>query len=293
MSLEDLFDELERQSGSVSKDTIIKAPFAYPGSKSKSVEKILPHLPYTNIYVEPFGGSASILLARHKSKLEVFNDRYAGVTDFYKCLRDKDLTNQLIARLELTVHSREEFVDCKWNWDKTDDIVERAASWYYMTRYSFASLGRNWGRALTTRAHLAGVIRKRLDLFPVIHERFKEVQVENQDWYDCIVDYDSPDTVFYLDPPYIDAYRGTYKHEMNEADHRRLIDTIFSTKGFVALSGFSNPVYEERNWDDRHEWEAFVSIKPRAYTESNYKKKVEGLDKRSFSTEVLWIKEAE
>ena len=287
-----MFEDLERNSEPKSKDVIVRAPFGYPGGKSRSADKILPHLPYRDSYIEVFGGTGIILLSRHKSPLEVFNDRYAGVVAFYRCLNDRHKMDALCDRLEITLHSREEFVWCKETWLTCEDDVERAARWFYMTQYSFGSKGRNFGRSVTARGHMAGKIQNRIKEFPRLHERMVKVQVENQEWQDCLADYDNPDAVFYLDPPYIDAYPGTYKHEMAQQDHRLMLDIIFGMKGFVALSGYSNPLYEACDWDHRFEWEVFISIKGAAFTEGNNKQDMESQDKRGHATEVLWVKEA-
>jgi DNA adenine methylase len=223
--------------------------------------------------------------------MEVLNDRYAGVTDFYRCIRSKHLFEALLARLELTVHSKEDFVYCK-DWETFEDPVERAACWYTLVSYSFGSLGRNWGRATAPNGRLSGKVRNALPKFAEVHERLKYVQVENQDWYYCMKDYDNPDTVFYLDPPYHDSYRGTYKHELSLEDHKEMLDYIFKCEGFVALSGYENPYIDSLPWSSRHEWESFVSIKPAAFTEGNNKKGTEGNSERGNAVEVLWIKEA-
>ena len=111
MNLFDMFESLEK--GEI-RETYIRAPFGYPGGKSRSVKKILPLLPYRKAYIEAFGGAASILLARDKSKLEVYNDRFGGVVAFYRCIRDKEKMNKLIERLKIVPgHSREEFIWCK------------------------------------------------------------------------------------------------------------------------------------------------------------------------------------
>lgn len=281
-----LFDELDNATGA---SRILRAPFGYPGGKSRSVQQILPHLPYLKKYIEPFGGSAAVLLARRPSKLEVYNDAYGGVVAFYQCMRDPVMLNQLVEWLGLTVHAKEEFYNCKQTWQKVKDPVERAARWYYMVQSSFGSIGRNWGRQ-TKKNSMAGKVRNKLEIFPAIHQRFKGVQVENQDWENCLKDYDSSDAVFYLDPPYVDVYRGTYKNEMSIARHRQLINAIFKCKGFVAISGYSNPLYEENDWDDRHEWDAFVSIQSVGRMEGNSKENLD--EKRSHTKEVLWIKDA-
>ena len=291
VDLESIFDDLERMTEPKSKDVIVRAPFNYPGGKSKSIKHILPHLPYRGGYVEPFGGSAAVLLARNTSRLEVFNDRYAGVVAFYRCIRDKNKMEALCTRLDLTIHSREEFVWCKQTWENVEDDVERAARWYYTIQYSFAGLGRNFGRSTSTKSVMSGKLRNRIPEFFSIHERIKRVQIENQDWYDCLKDFDDPDTVFYLDPPYLDASAGIYKHEMTRSDHQSLLDTVFSLDGFVAVSGYSNPLYEEQDWDDRFEWDSFVSIQSIGGGEGNKKSQMTHLEKRETAKEILWIKE--
>jgi DNA adenine methylase len=241
--------------------------------------------------VEPFGGSGAVLLARNASKIEVFNDRYAGVTAFYRCIRDRAKLDRLCEWLDLTVHSREDFVWCKDTWENVADDIERAARWFYMINYSFASKGACWGRS-TSAGGMAGKVRNKIKAFQSVHERLKCVQIENQDWSDCLRDYDNSETVFYLDPPYIDASPGTYKHELSKQEHTKLLDAIFSLKGFVALSGYANPFYDERDWDSRHEWDVFISIKSAAYSEGNNKAHLKGIEERGHGTEVLWIKEA-
>lgn len=287
-----MFEELDRQTAK-SKDAVLRSPFPYPGGKFKSLDKILPLLPYRNTYVEPFGGGGVVLLSRRPSPLEVFNDRCSGVTSFYRCIRNPELLDALCERLDLTIHSREEFVWCKETWNHiTTDDVERAARWYYMINTSFASLGRNWGRVTKgPTAGFVGKIRNKLKYFTRVHERLRRVQIENQHWHDCLMDYDTEHTVFYIDPPYVDAHRGTYKHELSIEQHRELLECIFELDGFCAVSGYTNPLYENQDWDSRHEWETFVSIEPAAFTTSNHKEHLEG-SQRVHTEEILWIKES-
>ena len=288
----ELFDDLERQT-EPERNEIIKAPFGYIGAKSRSIEKITPHLPYRSSYIEAFGGTGAILLARHPSNLEVLNDRYMGIVGFYRCIRNKDMMEKLCDWLEFTVHSREDFLDCRDTWENTNDDVERAAKWYYSIQSSFNSKGGQFGRSTNCRSALAGKIRNCLPMFPIIHERLLKVQIENQDWYQCLLDYDHPDAVFYLDPPYINTYPGAYLYEISKTEHIRLVETIFSLKGFVALSGYSNPLYEEQDWSSRFDWDIRVSSKSMAFTESNNLAGRESITERSTVKEVLWIKESE
>ena len=288
-----LFDTLMGMDKAEGKrEDIVKAPFMWAGGKSKSLDKILEKLPYTDRYVEVFGGSGAVLLARGKSKLEVFNDKYSGVTDFYQVIRDPELFQQLVDRLELSIHSREDWRISKDEWVTTEDPVERAAKWYTSVIYSFSSLGRNFGRATAPASILAGKIQKKLTMFNGLHDRLKKVTIENQDWRRILKDFDHPDTVFYLDPPYITAHRGTYKHELDMADHKELLDTIFTLDGFVAYSGYEHEMVDELPWDDKFEWQATVTVKPGIIREENNRNINHDDTGRTTAKECLWIKEA-
>ena len=70
--------------------------------------------------------------------------------------------------------------------------------------------------------------------------------IERCDAFKLIADMDAPDTLFYLDPPYVASTRvftKMYSHEMNDDAHRGFIDLIKSLKGKVVLSGYPSPLY--------------------------------------------------
>jgi len=285
----DLFEAMD-DTPEVRENNIVKAPFSYPGGKQKSCGRINNILPYSDSYIEPFGGSGAVLLSRRPSKLEVYNDRFGGVTDFYRCIRDRDLCDRLIDRLELTVHSREEFVWCKGTWQNPEDPVERAARWYYMVQYSFGKQGRNFGRAVKAGCQFSGQVRERLKGFWPVHDRLKCVTIENQDWSAILKDFDNPNAVFYLDPPYLDAYRGIYKHEMTYDQHQAMLEAIMTMDGYVALSSYPNKLYDSYQWDDFQQWDHRESTTSLAYTDSNHKEDQQHVE-RGIVKEALYIKE--
>lgn len=272
-SMKTIFDEIDQKTEKATK-SIVKAPFGYIGGKSRSVKYILPMLPYMKTYVEPFGGSASVLLARKPSPCEVFNDRFAGVVAFYRCMRDKSLTDALINWIEWTVNSKEDFIFCQETWKDCADPVERAGRWLYMASYSYAGCGRSWGRTLDASSHK---LYKRIPLIREVHYRFTDVLVDNADWYDCITKYDSPDTVFYIDPPYPSTDKGCYRHDLTDEDHEHLLDTIFSCKGFCAVSGYHHPIYSRRKWDETYNWKVFTPSGTRSRSDN-------------VAEEYLWLK---
>lgn len=284
-----LFDDLERQT-TPDREKIIRAPFGYPGGKSRSAKHILALLPRYKTYVEPFGGSGVVLLNRPTCDLEVFNDRYAGVVAFYRCVQDDTKYKLLAEKCDLSIMSREEFLLCRDTWQRPHlDDVERAYRWIYMSQYSFASLCRNFGRATSGKSN-AGKLREKAAILPWLHERLARVQIENLDFETCILDYDSHDTVFYLDPPYLEVNTGIYSNrEFPYQDHIRMLDAVFRCKGFVAVSSYRNQLYDSYKWDDVQEWDSFVSMKSLSY--AGNKAQLKDLESRDHAREVLYIKE--
>jgi DNA adenine methylase len=275
-----------------SRENYVRSVFGYPGGKSKSLDQILPHLPYRKGYIEAFGGSGAVWLARNESDLEVFNDRYSGIVSFYRVMRDPIHCQRLIERLALTVHSREEFLWCRDTWRDCQDDVERAARWYYSIQTSFARQGRNFGRSTNGKAQMGSAIYSKLPLFHNVHMRIRNSQIENLDWRLCLKDYDNKDHVFYLDPPYWKVWKGMYECEMADDDHIELLERIFHMRGFVAISSYDNDLYRNYPWDFSFKWEQRQTIQGLAFHESNHMAHLERQVKRQLATEVLYVKEA-
>jgi DNA adenine methylase len=269
-----------------------RPPLNYPGTKDKSLEYILPHLPYLNTFVDVFGGSGCVTLARKPSKLDIYNDRHSGLAAFYRCLHDEDKMNSLIEKVGLMPHSRELFTWCKETWQEEQDDVNRGAKYYYMVQSSFVGRSEYFGRVKTGTSGIWKKIQNNLELFPAIHERMKTVQIENLDWRTCFKDYDSLDTVFYLDPPYIES--NIYKFGMKKAEHLHMCHEIFKLEGFVALSGFPNDIYDQFDWDEIYEFKIENRVATGAFDANNNMEGLEGTTSRDVKrTECLWLKEAE
>jgi len=274
------------------RETYIRAPFGWPGGKSRSIANILPHLPYRDAYIEPFGGSGVILLNRNESKLEVFNDKFSGVVVFYRCIRDKEKLQRFIERLELCLHSREEFIWSLKTWKDCEDEIERAARWYYSVIMSFGQQSRNFGRSIRGKPQQGAKLKNVLPTFPELHARLQNVQIENLDWRLCLKDFDHEQAVFYIDPPYYAYNKGQYEFEMHKDEHYELLARIHELKGFVALSGYHNELYDcsQWKWDGRHSWRVHTSQLSMARQETN---NLIGLERsRDKAEEILWIKEA-
>lgn len=235
--------------------------FGWYGGKFSHLDWLLPLLPKCHHYCEPFSGSAAVLLNRYPSPVETYNDLDGEVCNFFRVLREHK--NELVEAIGLTPFSREEFaIACEL--DSTRSPVERARRFYVRARQvrtglaQTASVGR-WANCKgTSRAGMSGVVSRWLgavEALPAIADRLLRVQIENRPAIDVIRLYDSKDTLFYCDPPYVHDTRGdskAYGHEMTDDQHRILAETLNSVKGMVAFSNYDcdliNRLYPAKNW---------------------------------------------
>jgi DNA adenine methylase len=225
----------------------VPSPLNYFGSKSRLASKIVEHFPEHRTYCEPFGGSAVVLLAKEAAKVEIYNDIDRELLNFFRVLRDPKLCTELHAACENTPFARAEFELSK---HACDNFVEAARRFVVRHRMSFGAMGRDWCYSIgNSRKGTAAAIQRwrwGVDWLPAIHARLKNVQIECADWRDVMSRYDSPETLFYLDPPYVPETRvaGTYRFELAHGDHRELVASLLSARGMVVLSGYAHKTYE-------------------------------------------------
>jgi DNA adenine methylase len=225
--------------------------FGWYGGKFSHLEWLLPLLPPCHHYCEPFAGSAAVLINRPPSPVETYNDLDGEVCNFFRVLRDQK--QRLVEAIGLTPFSREEFaLACRLEPRLSD--LERARRFYVRARQvrtglaQTASLGRWANCKNTSRNGMSGVVSRWLgavDDLPAIAERLLRVQIENRPALDVIRLYDSPETLFYCDPPYVHTTRGdakAYGFEMSDAEHIQLARALNRARGKVAISNYDCPL---------------------------------------------------
>jgi len=219
------------------------------GGKYSHLDWLLPLLPKAHHFCEPFGGSAAVLLNREPSPVETYNDIDGDVVTFFKVLRDKP--EALIEKLYMTPFSREELKKA-WEVRNRKDLTDGERARLFFVRAEqvrtglaqTSSPGRWAWCVLTSRRNMSGAVSRwlnRIDALWLVAQRLRRVQIENRDALDVIKQYDSPQTLFYLDPPYPHEARGdphAYGYEMTEEEHEKLSKILHSLKGKVALSGY-------------------------------------------------------
>ena len=228
------------------------------GGKWRLAPWIIGHFPPHRVYVESFGGAASVLLRKPRSYGEVYNDLDADVINLFRVLRG-DRADELAEALRLTPFARDEFNGA---YAPTDDAVERARKLVVRSFMGFGSDGHNRdsrrtgfransSRPNTTPAHDWANYP---DALGRIIERLVGVVIENRDALDCMAQHDGPSTLHYVDPPYLPETRSqkvklgkrfhVYAHELTPEDHGRLLAFVEGLEGMVLLSGYSSPIYD-------------------------------------------------
>jgi DNA adenine methylase len=227
----------------------------YYGGKWRIGKWIIDQFPAHSCYVEPFAGGASVLLQKAPAKHEVLNDINDDVINFFDVLRSQ--TGELIRQIQLTPYARQELRRAQF---PADNPLEQARRFYIRSWQSFGSgtgsvkSATGWrfqiGAGDNSRANAVGSWNSTDHLWAVA-ERLKHVQIECDDAYSTIQRFDSSETLFYLDFPYVHTtryknskYKG-YTHEMTDADHRRFAELARQVQGHVIVSGYPSPLYTE------------------------------------------------
>lgn len=232
----------------------------YHGGKWRLAPWIISHFPAHRIYVEPYGGAASVLMRKTRSYAEVYNDLDGEVVNVFRVLRDPELAEGLTELLRLTPYSRDEF---GLAYEHSDDPVEQARRTLFRAGAGFGSVaasGRKTGfrdnsmRSGSTPAHGWSRFPEQVAHFV---SRLAGVVIDNRPALHVIQRHDSPDTLFYVDPPYPFSTRTPtakwdriYRHEMEEEDHRALAEVLHTANGAVVISGYGCPLYDDDLYPD-------------------------------------------
>lgn len=221
----------------------------YRGGKSKIAEWVISHFPPHKIYVEPFGGGASVLINKMPVASEIYNDINSEVVNFFRVLRG-DKSSKLLEIIELTPYSRDEF---DLSYEPCSDILERARRTAIRSMMSFGGNGLSRGKTgFRATANNNTSAPARFNKYPndlkFIIERFKSITIENRSALELIKIHDSKETLHYLDPPYVMNTRKSLSHlyddEMTDENHQDLAIVVNSLKGMVIISGYDSKLYD-------------------------------------------------
>lgn len=242
--------------------TVKRPPLRYHGGKWRLAPWIIGHFPAHRVYVEPFGGSASVLMRKPRSYAEVYNDLWGDVVNVFRVLRDPGTAERLAHLIALTPFARAEFEAEMPTIDA--DPVERARRTIFRSLAGFGSASTNGAhstgfrgtshRSGTTPAHDWANYPKHVRAFCT---RLTGVCIEQRPATEIIAAHDREETLFYVDPPYVHLTRNmkrgnaAYACEMTDDDHRELAEHLQRIRGRVIVSGYPSELYDDdlyRGW---------------------------------------------
>ncbi len=264
---------------------VTNPPLRYHGGKWRTAAQIIEHFPLHRVYVEPFGGGASVLLQKPRAKMEVYNDLDGQVVNIFAVLRDPELRERLTEQVTLTPFAREEF---DLSYEPSDDPVEQARRMIARGFMGMSTRGTSGGHRTGFRySDTAGSTAERIwarypDRIAAIGERMTGVVIENAPAIEIIDRMDrkddGPETLYYEDPPYLHSvrqagshWRRAYRYEMSDEDHIALAERNHRVRGMVIVSGYRSELYDELYHD---------------YTRVEFTARIEGAQTR---TECLWL----
>lgn len=225
-------------------------PVRYMGSKWQLAKWIISHMPPHDIYVEPFCGGAAIFFRKAVSPLEVLNDLNGDVLNFFDVLRTRE--DELVRVIDLTPYSEAEYERSLE--PLVADGLERARRFYIRSYQGIGGAGaarRAGWRSVTdlARGSTPASDWSRLTGLHKGAQRLKAAQLHNQNALEIITRYDTPKTLFYVDPPYVldsrKDSRNVYAHEMTDLQHRELAEVLHHISGMALLSGYQCDLYDE------------------------------------------------
>lgn len=236
---------------------------------------IIQHMPPHRVYIEPFGGAASVLMRKDRSYAEIYNDLDDEVVNLFRVLRS-DRAGELIEALRLTPFAAAEF---KSAYDHAECDVERARRTVVKSFMGFGSNAVHRVSGFRSNSNRSGTTPARdwvnypQSLAHVV-DRLRGVVILNRDAREVMDAHDAPETLHYVDPPYAPDTRDAgadYAHEMSDNDHADLLSFLRSLRGRVILSGYACDLYDET----LHDWRR---VERKAFAD--------GARER---TEVLWM----
>lgn len=228
-------------------DSPVRPILHWHGGKWILAPWIISHFPAHRVYVEPFGGAASVLLRKPRSYAEVYNDLDGEVVNLFRVARDHGA--ELRERLRLTPFARDEFVT---SYSPVPDAVEQARRSVVRSFMGFGSNGHNQLTGFRANSNRSGTTPARdwagyPEALDLIVQRLRGVVIENRDAIAVMAAHDGPQTLHYVDPPYVASTRdagGDYRHELTDDQHTALATFLQNRQGAVIISGYRCDLYD-------------------------------------------------
>jgi len=230
---------------------VVRPAVKWHGGKFYLARRIVSLFPEHRIYLEPFGGAASVLLNKPPAEVEAYNDLDLRITRLFRVLQKQG--PEFLARMQFVPYSEREFESAAHYPAGASDL-DKAVCDFIRWRQSFGGRGKSWSYTTTrARGGMAGDVNAwwtAIAQLPEIIERLRRVQILAQPAIDAIRRFDHAEALIYCDPPYLHETRAAnsrdvYQIEMTEEEHRELGELLNKCVSRVIVSGYPSALYED------------------------------------------------
>lgn len=272
--------------------------FPYIGGKAHHVKWMDPLFPNAfDKFVEVFGGAGWVSVKSPKvaqSTTRVYNDFNPLLANVYECLRQDPAAvlaaMNAIPKSDITLYKQfqqELFGTLDWTAVALGDI-DLCVKYLYLQTQVFAGTPLSTTNVpYFTETKAGGKYPSKYDTLknklnkPDITDRLKQITaVEQLDCVDLVKKYDSPDTFFYVDPPYY-KMEFYYSRDFPREKHKELADTLANIQGKFALSYYDfddlKLFYPEKQFT-WHRQSVYRSAATRSSKDKNYGTKSKGTE---------------
>lgn len=239
-------------------DSPTRPVLRWHGGKWLLAPWIISHFGPHRVYVEPFGGAWSVGFRKPRAYAEIWNDLDGELVNLFRVLRG-DRAGELVDALRLTPFARDEFNHA---YTLCEDPVERARRLIVRSFMGHGSDGasgtyRTGFRANSNRSGSTPAVDwvNLPDSIDMAVRRLAGVVIENRPAIDVMAQHDGPETLHFVDPPYLKATRsranlrkdngGVYRHELTDEDHCALLEQLTALEGMVVLCGYPSSLYDD------------------------------------------------
>lgn len=209
----------------------------WPGGKTRMLKQLLPMLPSpaeAHCYVECFAGGAALLLAKDRHQVEVVNDLNGEIVALMRNAQFH--LPALLDEMRWFVTARQNIHDFRAQPGLAE--IQRAARFLLRNRTSFGGGGTSFAVSKTTNVGLdRDEVGNRLE---ELRRRLNRVVVENLPYDRLMQNYDSADSFFFCDPPYVGPSTGAYDG-WQQADMVRFRSHLDRLKGRFLVTVNDSP----------------------------------------------------
>jgi DNA adenine methylase len=238
----------------------MNGPLKWHGGKHYLAREIVALMPAHLHYVEPYAGGLAVLFAKPCEGIsEVVNDLNGDLMNFWRVLQDRRAFAEFRRRIEATPFSETEWQDAQTQLDQEPAGnhklgIDRAASFFVLCRQSMAGRCQDFAPITRTRTRRgmneqSSAWLQSIASLPAVHDRLRRVVILRRPALEVLRTHDTPNTLFYLDPPYLPETRSSgvsERFDMTAEQHEELLDTIKGLQGKVMLSGYPSQLYDAK-----------------------------------------------